>query len=165
MLLYTSKPFYSDTTGENLGMRSVASSWVICDYSGEKFCFTEHPQPLYTVSIYFNHGSEPDWESIEIKELKKYYLKEGGKNWEDDNYTIRHSLFEGEFHFATNGRNDNLGPLMKEWVESRLKKDKKSIYYKADHFADVLRISRYELLLDLLKEGKVTLKELGLINE
>ncbi len=166
MNLYTTRPYYSEKTGEKLGERAVATSKKICDYTGAQLD-DDDPEttPVYTISIAYNHDSEPDWDGENIEKLKEFYNEEV-PSWGNEKYQIKARLFEGEYHFTglDYGRKDYLGQLMFDWIRAA-GSDTESPYYDCSHFAQCLRICRYNTLLKLLKEKKVTLGEVGLLDE
>lgn len=164
MKIYTLAKRFDSRTGKEIEPELIETSKLICDFTGVVWDWNKQYdlKPLYTVSIEYDHGCEPEWyydDGKAINNLLKYIKIE---NKLDDDYQIKAKLFEGEYHFFGNGSGaDNLGPLMKEWITNIQKK--KGPFKDCAHFAHVLRTARMKVVLDILKEKKFTLQELGLI--
>jgi hypothetical protein len=159
MHIYKSKVRYNQNTGKPDRNFLEKSGDVICDYTGE--VIAGHDEPLwYTISINYNHSSEPMWYEEELRDEL------------EDNYGVEYGDFsafmESPYHFKLNGDYTDVSlDMLKEWMNSYQQamngKHVGNLLYECRNIEEVFRTVRLRTLKKLLDESTFTVTDLGFL--
>lgn len=145
MHIYISQIRYNQKTGNPDGNFVVKSKDVICDYTGELLAYDEIEPLWYTISINYDHSSEPMWYEEKLRiELEDNYGVE---------YSEFSSLMESPYHFKLNDDyTDASLDMLKEWMGNPKMKHR--------NVEEIFRITRLKTLKKLLSGSKFVVTDL-----
>jgi hypothetical protein len=164
MYLYSKIPQFDRNTGKEIEP-ILKKSGYICDASGLVIDWPNNDAEMlvYTLSIAFDHGSEPAWYEDYYKLKKELHISYGDFS----------QFMESPFHFKNTeayGQADVTLNLMAMWIKDVKAAAKKKSYEgfklsRCGTIEQVLSQVRQETLSKLLKNKEYTLEQLGFIQD
>ena len=157
MKVYKTSKRYNSRTGKPEGEEREVCK-VLCDYTGEEIDIDAEERPFYSTKFTYDDGSEQDWYYDDLGDLIKAM---GDKDEGDiDEFYVSGLIAEDDFVYSIKNAQweDHSISLVEDWIKGRRGK-----YKDCRNIAHMARRKRLELMIELLKNGKYTAEELGLI--